>query len=165
MVIEVARDLAGIADAGSSEFEPDTPDPVIATMAEQESIVSGDGDMGATMRLGSYPAELAKGSQVARLYGTTKVKERHRHRYEVNNAYRERLESAGLSISGVSPDHSLVEFVELPSHPFFVATQGHPELKSRPTRPHPLFRGLVAAALERKHAGGAPLPDEPDAAA
>ena len=162
MVIEVARDLAGIEGAASSEFEPDTSDPVIATMAEQEPIVAGEGDMGATMRLGSYPADLMKGSQVAKLYGTLKVKERHRHRYEVNNAYRERLEAAGLVICGVSPDHRLVEFVELPSHPFFVATQGHPELKSRPTRPHPLFRGLVAAALERKHAGGAPLPDDRD---
>ena len=160
MVIEVARHLAGIAQADSSEFAPDTPDPVIATMAEQKMIVDGQGDLGATMRLGSYPAELVKGSQVAKLYGTTKVKERHRHRYEVNNAYRERLEAAGLVFSGVSPDRSLVEFIELPGHPFFVATQGHPELKSRPTRPHPLFKGLVAAALERKHAGGAPLPDD-----
>ena len=158
MVIEVARDLAGIEQAASSEFEPDSPDPVIATMAEQVGIIAGDGDMGATMRLGSYPAELTKGSLVAKLYGTTKVRERHRHRYEVNNAYRERLEAAGLVFSGQSPDRRLVEFVELPAHPFFVATQGHPELRSRPTRPHPLFIGLVAAALERKQAGGAPLP-------
>jgi len=164
MVIEVARDLAGLADADSSEFAPGTPNPVIATMDEQRQIVAGDGDMGHTMRLGSYPADLAKGSQVAKLYGTLKVKERHRHRYEVNNAYREQLEKAGLVFSGVSPDHSLVEFIELPSHPFFVATQGHPELKSRPTRPHPLFKGLVAAALEHKHAGGAPLPDDGPAA-
>ena len=164
MVIEVARDLAGMADADSSEFTPDTPNPVIATMDEQRHIVAGEGDMGHTMRLGSYPADLAKGSQVAKLYGTLKVKERHRHRYEVNNAYRDQLEKAGLVFSGVSPDHSLVEFIELPTHPFFVATQGHPELKSRPTRPHPLFKGLVAAALEHKHAGGAPLPDDGPAA-
>ena len=158
MVIEVARHLAGIERADSSEFEPTTSDPVIATMAEQQAIVAGDGDMGATMRLGGYPAELAKGSQVAKLYGSVKVRERHRHRYEVNNAYRARLEAAGLVFSGQSPDRRLVEFIELPSHPFFIATQGHPELRSRPTRPHPLFKGLVAAALERKHAGGAPLP-------
>ena len=160
MVIEVARDLAGIEKAGSSEFDPETPDPVIATMAEQAPIVDGRGNMGATMRLGGYPAELVKGSLTARLYGTTKVRERHRHRYEVNNTYRRRLEAAGLVISGTSPDKSLVEFIELPNHPFFVATQGHPELRSRPTRAHPLFKGLVAAALQRKHAGGSPLPDD-----
>ncbi len=152
MVIEVARDLCGLEDAASTEFEPDTNAPVIATMAEQVAIVSGDGDMGATMRLGSYPADLAKGSLVARLYGKTRVTERHRHRYEVNNAYRDQLEAAGLRVVGTSPDSTLVEFVELDPerHPFFVATQAHPELKSRPTNPHPLFAGLVAAALRRK---------------
>ena len=152
MVIEVARDLCGLEDAASTEFEPDTNAPVIATMAEQVAIVSGDGDMGATMRLGSYPAELTKGSLVARLYGKTQVTERHRHRYEVNNAYRDQLESAGLRVVGTSPDSTLVEFVEFDPerHPFFVATQAHPELKSRPTNPHPLFAGLVAAALRRK---------------
>ncbi len=152
MVIEVARDLCGLDDAASTEFEPDTSAPVIATMAEQVAIVSGDGDMGATMRLGAYPADLAKGSLVARLYGKTQVSERHRHRYEVNNAYREQLEDAGLRVVGTSPDSTLVEFVEFDPqrHPFFVATQAHPELKSRPTRPHPLFVGLVAAALRRK---------------
>ena len=152
MVIEVARDLCDLKDAASTEFEPDTSAPVIATMAEQVAIVSGDGDMGATMRLGAYPADLAKGSLVARLYGKTRVSERHRHRYEVNNAYREQLEGAGLRIVGTSPDSTLVEFVEFDPerHPFFVATQAHPELKSRPTRPHPLFTGLVAAALRRK---------------
>ena len=152
MVIEVARDLCGLEDAASTEFEPDTNAPVIATMAEQVAIVSGDGDMGATMRLGSYPADLAKGSLVARLYGKTRVTERHRHRYEVNNAYREQLEAAGLRVVGTSPDSTLVEFVEFDPerHPFFVATQAHPELKSRPTKPHPLFAGLVAAALRRK---------------
>ena len=153
MVMEVARNMAGLEGAASTEFEPETPYPVIATMAEQVDIVSGDGDMGGTMRLGAYPAELVKGSKVASMYGTTKVSERHRHRYEVNNAYRGQLEEAGLVISGTSPDSRLVEFIELPSevHPFFVATQAHPELKSRPTRPHPLFVGLVQAALERKN--------------
>ena len=152
MVIEVARDLCGLDDAASTEFEPDTSAPVIATMAEQVAIVSGDGDMGATMRLGAYPADLTKGSLVAKLYGKTQVSERHRHRYEVNNAYREQLEDAGLRVVGTSPDSTLVEFVEFDPqrHPFFVATQAHPELKSRPTRPHPLFVGLVAAALRRK---------------
>ncbi len=152
MVIEVARDLCDLEDAASTEFEPDTSAPVIATMAEQVAIVSGDGDMGASMRLGAYPADLAKGSLVAKLYGKTRVSERHRHRYEVNNAYREQLEGAGLRVVGTSPDSTLVEFVEFDPerHPFFVATQAHPELKSRPTRPHPLFAGLVAAALRRK---------------
>ncbi len=151
MVIEVARHLAGIEGADSSEFAPESPDHVIATMAEQVAILDG-GDLGGSMRLGSYPAELAGGSVVAKLYGTSQVSERHRHRYEVNNAYRERLEEAGLVISGVSPDSTLVEFVELPTHvhPFFVATQAHPELKSRPTHPHPLFVGLAEAALKRR---------------
>ncbi|HET7723193.1 MAG TPA: CTP synthase, partial [Propionibacteriaceae bacterium] len=149
MVMEVARNLAGLDGAASTEFDPDTAHPVIATMAEQVKIVSGDGDMGGTMRLGSYPAELARGSIVSRLYGTRQVTERHRHRSEVNNAYRPQLEKAGLVISGTSPNAQLVEFIELPTevHPFFVATQAHPELKSRPTKPHPLFKGLVEAAL------------------
>ncbi len=151
MAIEVARDLAGLENANSAEFDPDTPYPVIATMADQEDVVAGERDMGGTMRLGLYPAVLAEGSVVRELYGEPVVQERHRHRYEVNNAYRQRLEEAGLVISGLSPDGRLVEFVELPpeEHPFFVATQAHPELLSRPTRPHPLFSGLVAAALER----------------
>jgi len=151
MAIEVARDLAGLENANSAEFDPETPYPVIATMADQEDVVAGERDMGGTMRLGLYPALLAEGSVVRELYGEPVVQERHRHRYEVNNAYRERLEEAGLVISGLSPDGRLVEFVELPpeEHPFFVATQAHPELLSRPTRPHPLFSGLVAAALER----------------
>ncbi|QLQ15458.1 MAG: CTP synthase [Micropruina sp.] len=159
MVIEVARELCGLEDAASSEFEPDTSSPVIATMAEQVAHVSGQGQMGATMRLGSYPAELVKGSLVAELYGTTHVTERHRHRYEVNNAYREQLEAAGLRISGTSPDSTLVEFVELDraQHPYFVATQAHPELKSRPTKPHPLFAGLVEAALKRKLSARLPV--------
>jgi CTP synthase len=154
MVIEYARDVLGLEGASSSEFDPDTPHAVIATMAEQLAIVGGEGDMGGTMRLGAYDAVLAAGSIVQELYGSDKVSERHRHRYEVNNAYRDKLEEAGLVISGVSPDTSLVEFVELPreTHPYFVATQAHPEFKSRPTRSHPLFRGLVAAALEHRTA-------------
>jgi CTP synthase len=162
MVMEVARDLAGLEGAASTEFDPDTAHPVIATMAEQVKIVSGDGDMGGTMRLGSYPAELSRGSIVSRLYGTRQVTERHRHRYEVNNSYRGQLEKAGLVISGTSPDAKLVEFIELPTdvHPFFVATQAHPELKSRPTKPHPLFKGLVEAALRRKNAGRLPEAEE-----
>ena len=159
MVIEVARDLCGLDDAASTEFEPDTDAPVIATMAEQVAHVSGEGQLGATMRLGAYPADLVKGSLVSKLYGATSVSERHRHRYEVNNAYRDQLEAAGLRIVGTSPDSSLVEFVELDheQHPFFVATQAHPELKSRPTKPHPLFVGLIAAALTRKLSARLPV--------
>jgi CTP synthase len=152
MVIEVARDLAGISGANSAEFDPDTPDPVVATMADQEDVVAGARDMGGTMRLGLYPASLRPGTIVSGLYGgAAQVEERHRHRYEVSNAYRERLEQAGLVFSGLSPDGRLVEFIELPAdvHPFFVATQAHPEFLSRPTRPHPLFAGLIAAALAR----------------
>jgi CTP synthase len=154
VAIEVARNLAGLADANSAEFDPDTPHPVIATMADQEDVVAGERDMGGTMRLGLYPAALAEGSLVRELYEADMVQERHRHRYEVNNAYRERLEAAGLRCSGLSPDGRLVEFVELArdAHPFFVATQAHPEFLSRPTRPHPLFHGLVAAALEHSRA-------------
>jgi len=152
LVIEYAREVLGLPDASSSEFDPGTPDPVIATMSEQLAIVDGGGDLGGTMRLGAYDAVLTPGSLVAELYGTTQVSERHRHRYEVNNTYRQRLEDAGLVVSGVSPDTSLVEFVELPRdvHPYFVATQAHPEFKSRPNRAHPLFAGLIAAALEHR---------------
>jgi CTP synthase len=152
MVIEYARSMAGLDGASSSEFDPDSPHPVIATMEEQKEIVAGDGDLGGTMRLGSYPAVLAEGSVVRAAYGTNRVDERHRHRYEVNNAYRQRLEDAGLVVSGVSPDHSLVEFVELPRsvHPYYVSTQAHPEFKSRPDRAHPLFAGLIGAALDRQ---------------
>ncbi len=162
MVIEVARHLAGLTGADSSEFSPATPYPVIATMAEQIAILAGEGDLGGSMRLGAYPAELLAGSVVAKRYGETHVSERHRHRYEVNNAYREDLEAAGLVISGTSPDSTLVEFVELPDdvHPYFVATQAHPELKSRPTSPHPLFSGLVEAALDRKFATRLPVDRE-----
>jgi CTP synthase len=163
MVIEVARHLAGLEGADSSEFSPGTPHPVIATMAEQVAIVNGGGDLGGSMRLGSYPADLLPGSVVAKRYGTVAVTERHRHRYEVNNAYRDRLEEAGLVISGTSPDSRLVEFVELPDdvHPYFVATQAHPELKSRPTRPHPLFVGLIEAALDRKLSTRLPVDGRP----
>ncbi|WP_114559487.1 CTP synthase [Desertihabitans aurantiacus] len=159
MVIEVARHLAGLDGAASSEFEPDAEHPVIATMAEQVAIVGGEGDLGGSMRLGSYPAALTPGSMVARLYGSTQVQERHRHRYEVNNAYRDKLEEAGLRISGTSPDATLVEFIELPAetHPFFVATQAHPELKSRPTSAHPLFAGLVKAAVARRRGTRLPV--------
>ena len=152
MAIEFAREVAGLEGADSSEFDPGTKNPVIATMEEQKQIVSGEGDLGGTMRLGLYPARLKEGSVVAELYDQTTVEERHRHRFEVNNAYREQLESAGLVISGTSPDGSLVEFIELPveEHPFFVATQAHPELLSRPTRAHPLFEGLVRAAIDRQ---------------
>ncbi len=153
MVIEYARNVVGIAGASSTEFDPDTEYPVIATMAEQVDIVSG-GDLGGTMRLGLYEAALADGSVVAETYGSHSVFERHRHRYEVNNAYRAQIGEAGLSFSGTSPDGSLVEFVELPRevHPYYVATQAHPELRSRPTDAHPLFRGLVAAAIDRQNA-------------
>jgi len=159
MVIEAARNLLGLTDAASTEFEPNTHAPVIATMAEQVDIVSGQGDMGATMRLGAYPAELVPGSIVAKQYGSTHVSERHRHRYEVNNHYRTELEAEGLKISGTSPDGNLVEFVELDAdvHPYYVGTQAHPELKSRPTQPHPLFVGLVQAALNRKLSARLPV--------
>ncbi|HEV2637383.1 MAG TPA: CTP synthase [Actinocrinis sp.] len=152
MVIETARNLAGIKDAGSSEFDEHTAHPVISTMADQVEIVAGAGDLGGTMRLGLYPAVLAEGTQVRKAYQTARVDERHRHRYEVNNAYRDKIAAGGLVFSGLSPDGRLVEFVELPEdvHPYFVATQAHPELRSRPTRPHPLFAGLIAAAVARR---------------
>ncbi|MHA7173630.1 CTP synthase [Arthrobacter monumenti] len=155
MVIEYARNVAGMVGASSSEFDPETEYPVIATMAEQLDIVAGEGDMGGTMRLGLYEAKLTEGSVIAETYGTTTVTERHRHRYEVSNEYRGQLEAAGLVFSGTSPDGTLVEFVELPRevHPYYVSTQAHPELSSRPTRAHPLFAGLVEAALERQRSG------------
>ncbi len=158
LVIESARNVAGLLDANSAEFDAATPHPVIATMADQRDVIAGERDMGGTMRLGLYPADLLAGSIVREVYGESRVNERHRHRYEVNNTYRAQLEAAGLVISGTSPDGRLVEFVELPRavHPYFVATQAHPELRSRPARPHPLFRGLVAAALARA-AGDSPV--------
>ncbi|RUQ87950.1 CTP synthase [Labedella gwakjiensis] len=153
MVIEYARTEAGLEGASSTEFDPDTAFPVIATMAEQVEIIAG-GDLGGTMRLGLYPAALAEGSVVADLYGSNEISERHRHRYEVNNEYRDRIADAGLRFSGTSPDGRLVEYVELDRevHPFYVGTQAHPELRSRPNHAHPLFAGLVAASLERHQA-------------
>ncbi len=158
VVIEAARSV-GFDDANSAEFEPDTTHPVISVMADQEQVVAGEADLGGTMRLGSYPAVLAEDSLVARAYGETEITERHRHRFEVNNAYRDKIAESGLLFSGTSPDGRLVEFVEYPpaQHPFLVATQAHPELKSRPTRPHPLFRSLIAAALEYKAAERLPV--------
>jgi CTP synthase len=152
MVIEFARHVAGLADAGSTEFDVDVSQPVIATMEEQLDIVRGEGDLGGTMRLGLYAADLLEGSIVATAYATDQVEERHRHRYEVNNKFRGDLEAAGMVFSGMSPDRELIEFIELPryTHPYFVGTQAHPELRSRPTRPHPLFSGLIAAALDRQ---------------
>lgn len=151
MVIEAARNLAGIPDASSAEFDPQSKNPVISTMASQEDIVAGRGDMGGTMRLGLYPAHILSGSIVEKTYGSKQINERHRHRYEVNNQYREQISNAGLVFSGLSPDQLLVEFVELPAsvHPYYVGTQAHPEFLSRPTRPHPLFLGLIAAAIAR----------------
>jgi CTP synthase len=151
MVIEAARNMAGIAGASSAEFDPETKDAVISTMSSQEDIVAGRGDMGGTMRLGLYPALLESGSIVAQTYGSTEIQERHRHRYEVNNKYRGQISDAGLKFTGLSPDKLLVEFVELPAdvHPYYVGTQAHPEFLSRPTRPHPLFLGLIAAAIAR----------------
>jgi len=152
MVIEAARNLAGINDANSAEFSPESGSHVIATMEDQKSIVAGSGDMGATMRLGLYKADLLPGSIVAQTYGSKEVSERHRHRYEVNNEYKDRIAAAGLVFSGIYTQENLVEFVELPAevHPFYVGTQAHPELKSRPTRPHPLFTGLIASAIALK---------------
>ncbi|MBN9225446.1 MAG: CTP synthase [Microbacterium sp. SCN 70-27] len=153
MVIEYARNVAGLEDASSTEFDPDTQHPVIATMAEQVDIID-HGDMGGTMRLGLMAADLAEGSLAAEVYGATTASERHRHRYEVNNRYRDQIAEAGMVFSGISPERGLVEYVELPreQHPYYIATQAHPELRSRPTQANPLFRGLVAAALDRHRA-------------
>ena len=152
MVMEYARNVVGLEGASSSEFSDDTAHPVVATMEEQQAFVDGAGDLGGTMRLGAYDAVLAPGSVIAGVYGSTHVSERHRHRYEVNNAYRAQLEEAGLVFSGTSPDGTLVEFVELPAdvHPYYVSTQAHPEFKSRPTKAHPLFAGLIAAAVAQQ---------------
>jgi CTP synthase len=152
MVIEFARDVAGIEAASSTEFDPTTPAPVIATMEEQKAFVEGAGDLGGTMRLGAQEAKLVEGSVAAVAYGATTVSERHRHRYEVNNGYLEQLTAAGLVVSGTHPEWGLVEFVELPRevHPYYVSTQAHPEFKSRPDRAHPLFAGLIEAAIDRQ---------------
>ncbi len=151
MVIEHARNKAGIEGATSSEFEPGAKHPVIATMAEQVDVLAA-GDMGGTMRLGLYEAKLTPGSVVAEVYGSLSASERHRHRYEVNNSYRDQIAESGLVFSGTSPDGHLVEYVELPRdvHPYYVGTQAHPEFRSRPTRPNPLFLGLIKASLERQ---------------
>jgi CTP synthase len=151
MVIEYARNVVGLTGASSTEFDPDAKYPVIATMAEQVDILAA-GEMGGTMRLGLYEAKLQPGSIVAEVYESQLVSERHRHRYEVNNSFRDEISAAGLVFSGTSPDDHLVEYVELPRevHPYYVATQAHPEFRSRPTKAHPLFKGLVVAALERQ---------------
>lgn len=163
IVIEAARSV-GIAEANSAEFDPTTPHPVISTMADQRDAVAGEADLGGTMRLGAYPAVLEAGSIVAEAYDSTEVSERHRHRYEVNNQYRDRIAESGLRFSGTSPDGHLVEFVEYPRdvHRFIVGTQAHPELKSRPTRPHPLFVAFVGAALDYKAEERLPGMDIPE---
>jgi CTP synthase len=162
-VIEYARNVIGLEGAHSAEFVATTPHPVIALMHDQQDVTQ----KGGTMRLGSYPAVLAEGSLVNRLYDATRIDERHRHRFEVNNSYRDQLADGGMRWSGTSPDGTLVEFLELPGHPFFVATQAHPELRSRPNRPHPLFAGLVGAAVQHRREAIGRLPvelDEPTAA-
>ncbi|TLY21149.1 MAG: CTP synthase, partial [Nitrospirae bacterium] len=148
-VIEFARNVAGLRDANSSEFLPQGPSSVIDLMHDQRSVE----DKGGTMRLGSYPCTIEKGSRAFEAYGQLEVHERHRHRYELNNAYRDRLIKHGLVLSGVSPDGRLVEIVELQHHPWFLATQFHPEFNSRPSRPHPLFQGFVEAGLQHKVGG------------
>ena len=150
-VVEFARHACGLAGANTEEVNPHTPHPVVHILPEQKHVT----EKGASMRLGAYPCRLSQGSEAARLYGTGSVSERHRHRYEVNNDYREQMAGAGMVFSGVSPDYRLVEIIELPraAHPYFIATQFHPEFKSRPNRAHPLFAGLIAAALARKTGG------------
>ena len=143
-IIEFARNVLGLADASSIEFDPDTKNPVIHLMPDQEGVEN----IGGTLRLGAYPCTLREDSRVYKLYGTKNISERHRHRYEVNNDYRKALEEHGVMLSGLSPDGRIVEIMELVDHPYFVATQAHPEFKSRPDQAHPLFRGLVAAAVE-----------------
>jgi len=152
-VVEAARNLCGIEEANSTEFGP-TPEPVVGLMTEwlkgnelQKRNVSGD--LGGTMRLGAYPAILARGSRVAEIYGTTEISERHRHRYEVNTGYKGRLEQRGMRFSGMSPDGVLPEIVEYDEHPWFIGVQFHPELKSRPFEPHPLFASFIGAAVEQ----------------
>lgn len=146
-IVEFARDVVGLKDAHSVELDPQTTNPVIHIMPDQIGIE----DIGGTLRLGSYPCVLNKESKAYQLYGSENIEERHRHRYEVNNDYRDQLEKAGMMLSGLSPDGRIVEMVEIPEHPWFIATQAHPELKSRPNRPHPLFRGFVEAALAHKN--------------
>jgi CTP synthase len=153
-IIEFARNVCGLDDSHSSEFAPECDNPVISLMESQQHVT----DMGGTMRLGAYPCRLARGSRAAEVYGVAEVSERHRHRYEVSNAYRDLFVQHGLRLSGLSPDGQLVEMIELPDHPWFVGCQFHPELQSRPTRPHPLFAGFIAAAAaskQRAHPPGA----------
>ena len=145
-IVEFARNVAGLKDAHSIELDPSTTHPVIALMPDQ----SGVEDIGGTLRLGSYPCVLDESSMAYELYGKKTIYERHRHRYEVNNDFRTVLTKHGMKLSGLSPDGRIVEMCELPEHPFFIATQGHPELKSRPNRPHPLFKGFIRAAIEAK---------------
>ena len=149
-VIEFARDVCGLDGANSLEFDLETPDPVICLMDSQRRVT----DKGGTMRLGAYPAHLLPGSRVSEIYGVREISERHRHRYEVHQQYRRRLEEAGLRVSGISPDERLVEIVEIEKHPWFVGCQFHPELKSRPTRPHPLFASFVEAAVRHAESNG-----------
>jgi CTP synthase len=145
-IIEFARNVCGIEDSHSSEFAPECDNPVISLMESQQHVT----DMGGTMRLGAYPARLSRGTRVAEVYGAAEISERHRHRYEVSNKYRDLFVENGLRLAGVSPDGQLVEIIELPSHPWFIGCQFHPELKSRPTRAHPLFAGLISAAVKVK---------------
>ena len=145
-IVEFARDVVGYRDAHSIELDPSTTHPVISLMSDQEGVT----DIGGTLRLGSYPCKLDKNSKAYELYGEELIHERHRHRYEVNNDFRKVLTDNGMMLSGISPDGRIIEMVEIPSHPFFIATQAHPELKSRPNRPHPLFLGFVEAALNNK---------------
>ncbi len=157
-IVEFARDVVKLPDTNSSEFEPECENPVIHLMASQQGIQ----DMGGTMRLGAYPCRLRPGSRVAQIYNAPEVSERHRHRYEVSNAYRDVLAEYGMRCAGLSPDGSLVEMIELPEHPWFVGCQFHPELKSRPVRPHPLFASFIGAALQ--HRRKRPRPEEAPAA-
>ena len=149
-IVEFARDVLGYRDANSAELNPDTMYPVIDLMPEQNGVEN----LGGTLRLGAYPCVLKEGTKARQLYGKEEISERHRHRYEVNNDYRLRLEEAGLVLSGLSTEGRIVEMIEIETHPFFVGTQGHPELKSRPNRAHPLFRGFVKAADEYGKQGG-----------
>ena len=147
-IVEFARHVLGYEDANSIELDPATKHPVIALMPDQESVE----DLGGTLRLGSYPCVLADSSRALELFGKKEIQERHRHRYEVNNAFRKELDEKGMSIVGTSPDAHIVEMIEIAGHPFFVGTQGHPEFKSRPNHAHPLFRGFVQAAVDKKTA-------------
>jgi CTP synthase len=152
-IIEFARNVCDLEDSHSREFAPECADPVVSLLDSQRQVT----DMGGTMRLGAYPCQLAPGSRVMEIYGLKEISERHRHRYEVNNAYREVLSQNGMRLSGLSPDGVLVEIIEFPEHPWYVATQFHPELKSRPAHPHPLFASFVEAAVRRR---GAQVADE-----